>query len=466
MLIPADYKNKHIAVFGLGRTGQTAVAALKAAGADVYAWDDQPTNHASAADVLHDLYALDFDVLDALLLAPGVPLTHPEPHALVKKAKKFGVPIMGDFDLFHGVEPYLPAHKTVAITGTNGKSTTTALIAHMIKSAGLPVVMGGNIGRGVMSLEPLTAGGVYIFEMSSYQIDLTHKFAPDVAVLLNITPDHLDRHGGMAGYIQAKARLFELLKLDGTAIISADDAYCQGVYESLRENKRHQSTTIRAITADQPLSADGSCAADGSLDYQVDGMRHTAGSITGYPALKGSHNWQNMAAAFEVGMALGLSKEAILKSFETFPGLEHRQEIVAMIGGVTFVNDSKATNNEAAAKALSSFENIHWIAGGRGKGDDYHALMPALGHVKQAYFIGEAGPAMMAGLGDTVSSSLHTTMVDAFTAAVQAVSAGDTVLLSPACSAFDQFADFEQRGTVFKESVALYKTSLQKGQPS
>lgn len=448
MITARAYQDKKIGVFGLARTGVAAVEALMASGADVWAWDDNRASVKAVSFETVNLHEKNFDELDALLLAPGVPYTHPKPHALVKKAKAADVRIISDFDVFEGGRKDLPAHQTIAITGTNGKSTTTALITHMIKACDRPSVMGGNIGTWVLALDPLDAGGVYVFEMSSFQLDITADFDPDIAVFLNISPDHLDRHGDMAGYAHAKGRIFEIQGKGGKAVISVDDEISRGFAEC------YQGRTV-AISVTQDL-ASGICVRDGVLYDRLAskiGATETAFNLNHIHTLRGGHNHQNAAAAYAVGRLLGLNGDRIVAAFETFPGLEHRQEIVAEVNGVTFINDSKGTNPDAAARALDAFENIHWIAGGRAKGDMDQSLKQHMKGVKHAYLIGESAGEIAKIIEGTVQTSLHDTLQGAVNAARSNAVAGDVVLLSPACTAFDQFQNFVERGNAFKAAI-------------
>ncbi|TNE62746.1 MAG: UDP-N-acetylmuramoyl-L-alanine--D-glutamate ligase [Alphaproteobacteria bacterium] len=446
MITARAYKDKQIGVFGLARTGLAAVRALAASGAVVHAWDDNADRRQAAEPMVDDLYALDFGTLHALMLAPGVPLTHPIPHALVKKAQAAHVPTISDFDVFEKARSELPGHSTVAITGTNGKSTTTALIGHMIAACGRPAAVGGNIGTGILSLDPLEEDGVYVFEMSSFQIDLTRQFVADIAILLNITPDHLDRHGDMAGYVAAKRKLFDMQKPDGVAIVGIDDAYGAGIREALG---------ARAIAVSVTGPAEGGIyvTGDGLLVDDRSGTADAVGSLTGLPALRGRHNWQNAAMAYATGRLLGFAPGAILDAFRSFPGLAHRQEVIATIDGIRFVNDSKATNVDAAERALGSFSRIRWIAGGRPKDKSFMALAPYMVNVARAYLIGEAADAIAEGIKGYVDYIDCHDLAHAIDLAVADAEPGDTILLSPACTAFDQFRDFEHRGATFRALV-------------
>lgn len=442
MINAPAYQGKTIGVFGLARTGLAAVHALASSGARVLAWDDNADRVAAVGDYACDLYTADFAELDALLLAPGVPLTHPKPHTLVVKAQASGVPLISDFDVFEAARPNLPYHHLIAITGTNGKSTTTALVAHIIGAARRPVAMGGNIGTGLLDLDPLPEGGVYVVEASSFQIDLTQKFAADVAVLLNVTPDHLDRHGSMDAYVAAKAKLFQMQASGACQIISADDSFCRAV--AAHYNGRTTLSTMIAAAVDVS-------AVDGLL------IDHRSGeavvNLADCPALRGAHNHQNAAAAFAACRAVGLHCDEIAAGLKSFGGLVHRQEHVKSRQGVLYVNDSKATNMEAASRALASFENIRWLAGGRSKGEQADPVRQQIGRVKKAYFFGEAGSELTASLGGHVNHATLLNLPDALEAAHREAEEGDCILLSPACTAFDAYKNFEERGDAFKALV-------------
>ena len=447
MITAQAYQGKKIGVFGLARTGVAAVEALNASGADVWAWDDNAERASALPIEATNLHTADLGELDALLLAPGVPLTHPEPHSLVQKAKKADVKIISDFDVFEGGRKDLPVHQCVAITGTNGKSTTTALITHMISACGRASVMGGNIGTGVLALNALSEGGVYVFEMSSFQLDITSDFKPDVSVFLNIAPDHLDRHGDMDGYARAKGRIFEIQGAGDKAVISIDDDISKAFAEQYKDRTLPFSVKSKiayGIYVQHGVLCD--CLGEGETTYSLNGAK----------ALLGEHNHQNAAAAYAVGKLIGFDGEAIIKAFESFPGLEHRQEIVAELGGVKFINDSKGTNPDAAARALDAFKNIHWIAGGRAKGDLGSDLNQHMTGVKKAYLIGESAATIAGLLGDQVPTEIYSSLSDAVAAANDNAVAGDVVLLSPACTAFDQFDSFIERGNAFKVLVKEY----------
>mgnify|MGYP006275535617 CR=1 FL=1 len=443
--VPA-YQGKTIGVFGLARTGLASCRALEASGARVLAWDDNADRRAPVTDLAVDLYDHDFADLDALLLAPGVPLTHPDPHPLVRKAQAAGVPIIGDVEIFQAARPSLPPHRLVAVTGTNGKSTTTALMDHVLGRTRHPSVAAGNIGVPVLSLKPLPEGGVYVFETSSFQIDLTLSLTADVAILLNMTPDHLDRHGDMAGYVKAKARLFEMQAADGTAVISVDDAHCRPLAQSLPQR-------VIPISVCGPVSG-GVYADDSGRLIDATGDEPLAvGSFDANPALAGRHNLQNAAAVYAAGRALGLASADIATAMAAFPGLAHRMEPLGEVDGIMFVNDSKATNADAAARALKAFDKVHWIAGGRAKDRELGPVLDALGSVKHAYLIGEARGVLTEALEGRVPVSAFEALDGAVAAARAQAAPGDVVLLSPACASFDQYPDFEARGDHFRRLV-------------
>lgn len=443
MITAPAYEGKAIGVFGLARSGLATVHALVASGAMVYAWDDNQSARDKVSSCAEDLYSLDFSILDALVLAPGVPLTHPEPHPLVKKAKSAAVPLISDLDVFQTARAVLPAHKVIGITGTNGKSTTTTLIGHILSECGVPVAVGGNIGTGVLALDALQAGGVYIFELSSFQLDLTADLKCDVGVLLNLSPDHLDRHGTMAGYAAVKAKLFEMQPPEAASIIGVDDQYCIAIADRFSNALRISGGA--ADTADI-------YAEDGVIRMSDDQQKIS--SIKSVTSLQGEHNWQNAAAAFAAARACGLSPDDILEAMKSFPGLEHRQEVVSARGGILVINDSKATNVDAASRALRTFDKIRWIAGGRAKDKDFGSFAAMPPSVKKAYLMGEHGGLIADILPASLPREQFATMAEAIERAFVEVEAGDTILLSPACTAFDQFANFEERGNAFKAAVA------------
>lgn len=452
MITARAFSGKRYAVFGLARTGLATARALVASGAKVLAWDDGEGGRAAAEAAgipLTNLYEVDFASLDGLVLSPGIPLHLPAPHALAEKANRAGVPILGDIELFAQARAELPEHRIVAITGTNGKSTTTALIHHVLKESGLEARMGGNIGLPILGEEPLPEGGVYVLELSSFQIDLTQSLAADVAVLLNITPDHLDRHGDMAGYAHAKERLFRMQTPGQAAVVSVDDDYCRAIARVCGER-------LCAVSTEQPQPAgvsviNGELAAEGVV----------LGQQSAWPRLQGPHNAQNTAAAFAAARALGVPADRILDAFKTFSGLPHRMEFVAEIGGVTYLNDSKATNPTSTAPALGAYPHIHWIAGGKAKTDELDACLPYMGHVRAAYTIGEAAELFEELLSPHVPVTKAGTLENAVKLAASRAKPGEVVLLSPACASYDQFRDFEARGDAFRALVAALKEAAE-----
>ena len=458
MIPVAGFQGKTVAVFGLGRTGLTAARALKAGGANLAVWDEKADARAAAQAeglTVADLSQADFADYAALLLSPGVPLTHPKPHWTVDKAKAAGVEIVGDIELFARTVNVAAGHKrpkVAAITGSNGKSTTTALLGHICARAGKDTRVGGNIGVGVLGLEDMHGGAVYVLEMSSYQLDLTSSLKPDAAVLLNISPDHLDRHGGMDGYVAAKRRVLLNQGKGDTAVIGVDDPWCQQICTEITAANRR---TIRMISSQKSLGR-GVYALQGML-YDATGDRvEEVCDLTRARSLPGRHNWQNAAAAYAAARALGLTAQDAAEGLMTFPGLAHRMETVGQIGRVRFVNDSKATNADAARQALSSYPKVHWIAGGQPKAGGIEALADLFPRVAKAYLVGEATQEFERTLdGKTVTVRCGEIDAAVARAYADAAASGEdaVVLLSPACASFDQFPDFEARGEAFRAAV-------------
>jgi UDP-N-acetylmuramoylalanine--D-glutamate ligase len=453
-VIPATTcKDKMIAVFGLGGSGLATAEALVAGGATVLAWDDNPENVRKAADrniTTEDLRHSDWSAIDALVLSPGVPLTHPHPHWSVDLARAASVEIIGDVELFARERCALaPAAPLVAITGTNGKSTTTALIAHVLASAGRDTQMGGNIGRAVMTLDAPAPERHYVVECSSYQIDLAPGLEPSVGILLNLTPDHLDRHGTMENYAAIKERL---VARSETAILGVDDDHCRAIADRLEASGRNVIRISVTQSLDQGLYADGERLMRGE-----GGTGEELLSLNGIGSLRGRHNAQNALAALAACLSCGLTLPEIAEGFRTFPGLAHRMEQVGRKGNILFVNDSKATNAEASAPALASFEQIYWIAGGLPKQGGIESLRPFFPRIAKAYLVGEAAPAFAATLGETVPYEISGTIAAAVEHASRdaggATHLEPVVLLSPACASFDQFRNFEVRGDAFREIV-------------
>lgn len=455
MLEATSYAGEDVAVLGLGRSGRSAARALDAGGARVHAWDDDESRRSEAADAglpLADLYAARWRDFAALVLSPGIALHHPEPHPLVTAARDADREVIGDVELFARENP---PGRVAAITGTNGKSTTTVLAGHLLQAGGMAVAVGGNVGVPVLDLPEMSVDGAYVIEMSSYQIDLAPSLAADVAVLLNLSPDHLDRHGGMEGYVASKRRLLERQRDRQVAIVGMDDAESRAIHDGLKRAGRDDTIAVSArgapdadiVVVDGHLhdrrreSADAASLAD--LGRALD--------------LKGAHNWQNAAAAYAVARCLGCSPTDAANALLSFTGLEHRLEDLGAVAGVRFVNDSKATNVDAAGRALSCYENVLWIAGGRAKDARLEPLYPRLANVAHAFLIGEAAESFAARLDGrvpvTVSGNLESAVPGAYARALAMDAPNAVVLLSPACSSFDQFDDFEERGDRFKELV-------------
>ncbi len=460
MISATLFRDQKIALFGLGGSGLSAAKSLVAGGANLAAFDDNPERCAAAANEgipVADLRDADWAGFTALVLSPGVPLTHPEPHWSVVLARRAGVPIIGDIEIFERERAArAPRSRLIAITGTNGKSTTTALIAHLLQTLGANVEMGGNIGRAVLDIDKLDNGTVYVLELSSYQIELTPGIRPDVGILLNVSPDHLDRHGDMARYAGIKAGLVDIAARHGEAVIGVDDQWCAEI--SARLQKTGGSVLTLGIGHEVE---NGAFARDGRVFLAGGGHSALAADISGVETLKGKHNWQNAGAALLALRALGYSTDKITAAFASFPGLAHRMELVATLENVRFVNDSKATNAEAAARALASYTDIFWIAGGRGKSGGIATLEPLFGHIRQAFLIGEAAENYRKTLSGKVSFTLSGDLDRAVRDAAQAARdfarqnkrARPVVLLAPAAASFDQFVNFEVRGNAFREAV-------------
>ena len=453
-MIPASvFKGRNVALFGLGGSGIATARALVAGGAVVTAFDDNPESVARAAGEgvpTGDLRGIDWSAQDAFVLSPGVPLTHPRPHWSVELAQAAGVEITGDVELFaRERQAHAPDAPLVAITGTNGKSTTTALIAHILADAGRDTQMGGNIGRAVMTLDAPQPERHYVVECSSYQIDLAPTLDPSVGILLNLSPDHLDRHGSFENYAAIKERL---VAKSGLAIVGVDDPDCRRIADRLAEAGRRVERISSTSRLDDGFYLDGL-----ALMRAVNGVAEQLATLEGIGSLRGAHNAQNALAALAACLECGLSLEEIQAGFNSFPGLAHRMEQVARKGRVLFVNDSKATNADAAERALSSFERIYWIAGGLPKDGGIETLKSLFPRVAKAYLVGEAAPAFAATIGEATAFEISGTIDKAVDHAARDA-AGDpapeaVVLLSPACASFDQFRNFEVRGDAFREAV-------------
>ena len=427
MITSPVFRGKRYAVLGLARSGVATVEALLASGAEVTAWDSREEARAAVKGVtLADPLEIDLAGFDGVVVSPGVPLNK---HPVADHARRAGVPVIGDIELFALARPSLPPHKVVGITGTNGKSTTTALIHHILETAGVPTLMGGNIGLPILSQDPLPPGGVYVLELSSYQIDLTLSLDCDVAVLTNITPDHLDRYDGFDGYVASKMRLFRMQSDSHTTVVSSES----DLWEQ-----------VRAVRGkDASLS-----------DYLNAPVGTILSSHAQWPSLQGPHNLANAEAATVTCHLLGVDHAAIGEGLRTFGGLPHRMERVAEKGGVLYVNDSKATNATATAPALAAYPKIHWILGGIPKTDDLDDCVPFFGHVLAGYTIGQAGPMFADILRHAHKPVTESkTLAQAVNDAAAVAQPGEVVMLSPACASFDQFKDFEARGEAFRAAV-------------
>jgi UDP-N-acetylmuramoylalanine--D-glutamate ligase len=447
---------KKVAVFGLGASGLASASALLAGGADVVAFDDDAASvaKASAGGIpTADLRNADWSKLAALVLAPGVPLTHPSPHWVVALARKAAVEVIGDIELFcRERRHHAPQAPFVAVTGTNGKSTTTALAAHLAASAGMGAQLGGNIGTAILSLESPQRGRVHVIECSSYQIDLAPSLDPSVGILINLTEDHLDRHGTMANYAAVKERLVAGVPHEGSVVIGVDDDWCRQIAGRLEQaGKQVERISIRR-------KLNNGFYLDGSRIMRANGAEASPiAELGGIGALRGLHNAQNAACATAAALALGLDAPAIQAGLRSFPGLPHRLEEVGRRRAVLYVNDSKATNADSAAQALACFSDIFWIAGGRPKTGGIESLRSFFPRIRKAYLIGEAADQFAVTLADSVSHEINGTLDKALAAAARDAAASSAaepvVLLSPACASFDQYRNFEIRGDAFRTLV-------------
>ncbi|KRQ04284.1 UDP-N-acetylmuramoyl-L-alanine--D-glutamate ligase [Bradyrhizobium manausense] len=455
MIPVTSFAGKTVAVFGLGGSGLASCHALRAGGAEVIAADDNAENVTKAAQagfITADLRNASWDNFAALVLAPGVPLTHPVPHWSVLKAREAGVEVIGDIELFcRERRRHAPNAPFVAITGTNGKSTTTALIAHLTRVAGYDTQMGGNIGTAILSLEPPRTGRVHVIEMSSYQIDLTPSLDPSVGILLNVSEDHIDRHGTIEHYAEVKERLVANVQAGGTSIVGVDDGWCRDIADRL---DRAGKNVVR-ISVKNPL-ASGIHVEHGSIVRTAGGARSEIAKLGGIGSLRGLHNAQNAACAAAAALAMGIGQDVLQNGLRSFPGLAHRMEQVGRRGNVLFVNDSKGTNADATAHALSSFADIFWIAGGKPKAGGIASLAGFFPRIRKAYLIGEAAQEFSGTLGSVaheISQTLDVAVAHAARDAEASGLADAVVLLSPACASFDQYRNFEIRGTRFRELV-------------
>ena len=466
MIAARSFADKEVAVFGLGRSGMGAVKALKAGGARVFAWDDKETSRQAAAAEGAETpswQSWPWDRLAAVILSPGVPLTHPKPHDVVLRAREAGVEVIGDIEVFAREIRRDPAAAglapVIAITGTNGKSTTTALIGHVLAAAGYDAQVGGNIGKAALELAPPGAKTVYVLEVSSYQIDLAPGFKPDVSVLTNVTPDHIDRHGSMENYAAVKTRLLKQTVKSGLNAVGVDDSHSAAIFTRLTSNG---GAPCVAVSVGKVLGR-GVFVLDGVL-YDAQTERATRiMDLRAAPHLPGAHNWQNAALAYAAVRRHVKDVRVLADAIASFPGLAHRIEEVGRAGKVRFINDSKATNADAAERALVCFSDIYWIIGGRPKAGGIASLEPHFARIRKAYLIGEAAEEFAATLEGKVEAEYCGTLEAATAAAAADAARSDAaapvVLLSPACASFDQFKDFEARGDAFRALVAKLATA-------
>lgn len=455
MIPVTTFRGASVAVFGLGGSGLATCAALREGGARVIAWDDNPASVAKAAAAGHetaDLRTIDWSGVAALVLAPGVPLTHPAPHWSVGLARANGVEVLGDIELFcRERRATAPASPFVAITGTNGKSTTTALVTHILAATGRDPQMGGNIGTAVLSLAPPATGRTHVVECSSFQIDLAPSLDPSVGICLNVTPDHLDRHGTLDLYAGVKERLVAGVPAGGTVVCGIDDRHT----EAMADRAERAGRRVLRISIRNPV-ADGLCLDGPDILRVAAGAVVKRFSLAGCGALRGTHNAQNAMAAYAACEALGLSHEAIVAAMLTFPGLAHRMEQVGRLGKVLFVNDSKATNADSAEKALAAFSDIYWIAGGTPKEGGIAPLAAYFPRIVKSYLIGKSAEDFAVTLGShphVVAGTLDKAVAMAAADAAAGGAAHPVVLLSPACASYDQFPNFEVRGKAFRDLV-------------
>jgi UDP-N-acetylmuramoylalanine--D-glutamate ligase len=453
MIVIPNIHGKKYVVLGLGKSGLATAASLRASGAEVAVWDDGAEARAQAAAGgyhVADISMVDLTGVDAFVLSPGIPHTHPKPHSAVTNARAAKIPVIGDIELLFRAQPDATF---IGITGTNGKSTTTALIGHILAHAGRAVQVGGNLGTPVLSFNPLGANGLYVLELSSYQLELIAHNRLNVAVLLNITPDHIDRHGDMAGYVAAKARIFAT-DAPQVLVIGSDDPETRALMTQARQKK---NVRIEEISVEHPVTHGIMVAGQQMFTYTGEEEGGLVTNLGNLPALPGKHNWQNACAAFAACRALGLSKKQIIEGLKSFPGLAHRQQFIAEIDGVRFVNDSKATNADATAKALACYDNIYWIIGGRPKEGGLKGLEEFVPRIRHAFLIGEASDQFAEWCEGKIPysrcGSLKVSVEESSAAAWKEKKKGAVVLLSPACASWDQFKNFEQRGEAFAAQV-------------
>lgn len=462
MIISSQYEGRKIAVFGLGKAGEAAIASLLAGGAHIYAWDDHEASCQRAASQyggrihIQPVREWPWEEIRALVLSPGVPLTHPKPHMVVELAKEHECPVMGDIELLYQA---CPAARYIGITGTNGKSTTTTLVGHILQAAGLRAEVGGNLGTAALALKSLGKGGLYVIEASSYQLDLLHTVRFNIAAFMNMTPDHLDRHGDMQGYLAAKMHIFERQTKDDTAVVAVDDEYTRQVAAELKKGARQKLVEVSAgQVMPQGIHVEDGVLHDGKYAFDLNPI------VT----LTGRHNWQNAAVAYAVARACGVMPATIYEAMKSFTGLRHRLQLVATIQGVRFINDSKATNADATSNALAPYDTIYWIAGGKAKEGGIDSLSRFFPRIAHAFLIGAAEADFAVTLSKhDVPFTRCGTLANAVQMAAQKAFAdrktGAVVLLSPACASFDQWKHFEERGDAFCTMVQALAESNASG---
>ena len=449
MITARAFSGKKYAVLGLARSGRATVEALLASGAQVVAWDErEEARHALASHEglsFADPLTIDLTGFAGVVVSPGVPLNR---HPIAGHARAAGVPVIGDIELFAQTRPELPPHKVVGITGTNGKSTTTALVHHILQTGGVPTTIGGNIGLPILSQDPLPGGGVYVLELSSYQIDLTYSLDCDVAVLLNITPDHLDRYESFAAYQASKLRLFDMMTPPHIGVLNWHTEQGESLYRRLFDGHPCEFWANYNDDVDDPYELWGAFDESGNT-----ASRDHLSTQKDWPNLQGPHNAQNVISAILASLALGVPEDVISHALKSYPGLPHRMQRIGEKDGVLFVNDSKATNPESTAPALAAYPHIHWIVGGLAKTEELGPCEQHLDHVRAAYTIGESGPMFARLLHGKVPVTESQVLEKAVTDAAAAAKPGEVVLLSPACASFDQFKDYEARGEAFRAAV-------------
>ncbi len=460
MILIPDVKRKKYGVFGLGVSGVATCEALAASGAQVFSFDENRQARDKVADTEYRCEHpknWPWKELDAVIVSPGIPLTHPKPHAIVRKAKMEKVEVIGDTELFARALNALDLRarpKVIGVTGSNGKSTTTALIGHILKQAGEDAYVGGNIGEAVLSLPAFESDAIYVLELSSFQLDLTHTLRLNAAVFLNLSPDHIERHGSVDGYCQAKKRIFLNQTADDLAVIGVDDDYAQAVCTELMARGPAE---VRPVSSGSALGR-GVYALQEKIYFNLDGKTALAGELSTARSLRGAHNHQNAAAAVAVCERFGVDPALAVKSAQRYEGLPHRIEEVGRNGKILFINDSKATNADATARALAAFTDIFWIAGGKPKEGGVESLVPMMGRVRNVYLIGEAAASFEQQLKGAVTCVQCSELEKAVAAAAKDAAGSDAsnpiVLLSPACASYDQFKNFEARGNAFRDFVS------------